>query len=251
VPFHRTDKGKIAWPKGISSEDRRFCRGIYSKIESFYRYVFNYRKHIGYQPYEADFAIGCSAGLDSTALAHIHVNTRTLLMGASVKDDSLIYINHNLRSKEEIAEDVHHVEQLASQLGCECCAVGVYLEPGNVQAQASAARYKALANSAQTRTVLLAHHANDVAETKLWQFLTGREPNGMNAFLTRHGVMYARPLLSFTREELERYVCVWNLTWKEDSTNCTSKYARNRIRQELIPWIKKELNPGIVKMLAK
>jgi tRNA(Ile)-lysidine synthase len=250
VPFRRTDKGKIAWPKGISSEDRRFCRGIYGKMEFFYRCVPNYRERIGCRPYEAGFVIGCSAGLDSTALTHIHVQTRTL-MGASVKDDSLIYINHNLRSNEEIAEDVRHVEKLAIQLGCGCCTVSVCLEPGNVQAQASVARYKALADNAQTRTVLLAHHANDVAETKLWQFLTGREPNGMSAFLTRHGVMYTRPLLSFTRDELERYVGIWNFTWKEDSTNCTSKYARNRIRQELIPWIEKELNPGIVKMLSK
>jgi tRNA(Ile)-lysidine synthase len=172
-------------------------------------------------------------------------------MGVSVKDDLLVYIDHNLRPRKEIVEDIRHVEQLAGQLDCQWVAVGVFLEPGNVQAQASAARYKALASSAETRTILLAHHANDIAETKLWQFITGREPNGISAFLTRHGVMYARPLLPFTRVELERYVRIWNLTWKEDSTNGTNKYARNRIRQELIPWIQKELNPGIVKMLAK
>lgn len=250
MPFRRTDKDKIIWPKGIASEDRRFCRSIYGKMELFYRCVPNYRKRIGCRPYEAEFSIGYSAGLDSTALAHIHVHTRTL-MGACVADDLLTYINHNLRPHEEIVEDVQHVKKLADHLGCKWDTISVSLEPGNVQAQASAARYKALASSAENRTVLLAHHANDIAETKLWQFLTGREPNGISEFLTRHGVMYARPLLSFTREELERYVRIWDLTWKEDSTNFTKKYARNRIRQELIPWIEKEVNPGIVKMLAK
>jgi tRNA(Ile)-lysidine synthase len=249
MPFHRTDKGKISWPKRISSADRRFCRGIYGSLEFFYRCVPTYRERIGCLPLVTNFAIACSAGLDSTVLAHAHAQARTL-MGESLRNDLLVYVNHNLRPPEEIDTDIQHVRGLSS-LGYSVQDINVVIEPGNIQAQASAARYEALAKEAQTRTVLLAHHANDVAETKLWQFLTGREPNGISEFLTRHRVMFARPLLPFTREDLEKYARIWDLSWHEDSTNQTNKYARNRIRQELIPWIEKEINPGIVKMLSR
>jgi tRNA(Ile)-lysidine synthase len=54
-----------------------------------------------------------------------------------------------------------------------------------------------------------------------------------------------------TRESIERYAKIWNLSWSEDSSNCKDKYTRNRIRNELIPWIKENVNAGIVKTLCQ
>ena len=104
--------------------------------------------------------------------------------------------------------------------------------------------------------VLLAHHANDVAESRLFQFLTGRDTGGIREdFVQRDEeseqyVIFKRPLLSFTKEDLVRYAEAWGLVWCEDRSNSTNKYTRNWIRNKLIPLIEKDLNPGIVKMLS-
>jgi tRNA(Ile)-lysidine synthase len=256
MPFRRTDEGKIIWPQGISSEDRRFCRDIYASLINH---------DIGRLPgtyaqaglkHGSNIIIGCSGGLDSTVLAHAYVQ-RTILrprLNDALISTTLMYVDHNLRSKDEIELDIQHVNYLANSLGVQSSIVKVKVQDGNVQAQAREARYDAMvrvAGQLDSASVYLAHHVNDVAETKLWQFLTGRQVIGINRTLVRNNIIFSRPLLDFTRDDLLRYAGIWSLNWHEDYTNSTDKYARNRIRHELIPWIEKELNPGVVKMLGK
>lgn len=261
--MRRTDKGKVVYPKGISAEDRRFCRDIYNHMIEFYKIVVPQNlTRVGFQKSDT-YLIACSGGLDSTVLAHAHAHTCTLLGWPLGK---IVYVNHNLRPDKEIIAEIAQVMELAHDLGYDPQHPLIEIpDEGNVQALARERRYDVLASIARKSqdehstvpdNILTAHHANDVAETKLWQFLTGRPVVGITEVMVwgrdaAESVFVARPLLPFTREDLSRYASIWGLKWAEDSSNGSSKYARNRIRQELIPWIEKELNPGIVKMLAK
>jgi tRNA(Ile)-lysidine synthase len=236
--MHKTDKGKISWPRGISSVDRRFCRRVYSTL---------CRKLLNYN---GPFIIACSGGIDSSMLAHAISMTSIIENNKVTK--KLVYINHNLRKPEELLYDMNHVSLFADTLGFECICKSVLVKEGNVQAKAREARYNALSQIANEcgGCVLLAHNANDVAETKLFQLLTCRVVTGIQKNIIWDGVVFHRPLLNLTRQDIERYMKIWGLDWAEDSTNKTNKYSRNRIRRELIPWIEKNLNPGIVKCLS-
>lgn len=240
MTLHRTDKAKISWPVGISAAERRLCRRIYKLIEP--------------DTNHNNILVGCSGGIDSTVLAH--ATAMTMQLNGNQAGRYIAYINHGLRTAQEIEKDINHVTALSASLKFNSFSQRVYLEEGNTQATARSARYDALADVARKvgAKVLIAHHANDVAETKLWQFLTGRPPVGINRVMVwgkEDPVIFLRPLLKITRNELLQYAKVWNLSWVEDSTNSSMKYTRNAVRKELIPWIEAYVNPGIVDMLAK
>ena len=247
--MHRTDVGKIPWPPKTTTRTKVFCRSIYNNL-----LITPTPNTIDYYP----VIIACSGGIDSTVLAHSFAMKNIISPLDKPYKPTLVYINHQLRAGEETSKDIAHVLGLANQLGCDAQTYSVEVKKGNVQAMARDARYKALTKAAvgigNGCSVLLAHNANDVAETKLFQFLTGRVVNGIESRVERtyygHSVTFWRPLLKHTREDLKRYVDIWGLGWAEDSTNGTGKYTRNRIRHELIPWVEENVNPSVVKTLA-
>jgi tRNA(Ile)-lysidine synthase len=238
MALHRTDRGKIPWPKGILAGEKQLCRKIYSALEPFRD--------------DKQVIIACSGGIDSTVLAHAFACAHKLKGFSGRKH--LLYVNHGLRPANEIKLDVDHVSKLAVDLnydGFFCRSVCV--EDGNTQAMARKARYDAINKEAVflDAKVLLAHHADDLVETKLWQFLTGRRPTGVSQTMSWNGEQrYYRPFLPFSREDLTEYARIWQITWVEDSSNATDKYVRNVIRHELIPFIKTNINPGILKTLC-
>jgi len=201
---------------------------------------------------ELDILVACSGGLDSTVLAHSVAMTRTLK--GSLCKAHIVYINHGLRPDDEIFKDISHVNSLGVDLKYSSIKFPrVHLRDGNTQAMARSARYDALTREARVigAKVLLAHHANDVAETKLWQFLTGRPTVGIEpSMIWDDTQLFLRPFLPITREELSTYAKAWSLEWSEDSSNSSDKYVRNIIRSELIPFIEDKINPGIIRMLS-
>lgn len=247
--MHRTDVGKIPWPPKTTTGTKVFCRSIYNNL-----LVTPTPNTIDHYP----VIIACSGGIDSTVLAHAFCMKNIISPLDKPYRPTLVYINHQLRDEEEIGKDIIHVLNLSNLLGFDIQAYAVEVKAGNVQAQAREARYKALTKAAidigNGCCVLLAHNANDVAETKLFQFLTGRVVNGIENHIVRthysKTVNFWRPLLRYTREDLIRYAGIWGLEWSEDSTNGTGKYTRNRIRNELIPWVEDNVNSSVVKVLA-
>ena len=252
MPFKRTDKGKINWPKGISKKDKAFCRKFYKAIDKYWE-----RNVVCLD--SSNTVIACSAGLDSCVLAHVYAQAKVLkdINGPT----KMVYVNHGLRFDSETKKDESHVRDFAKCLDFNSESIKVHVDlNGNVQALAREARYDALAdcktNDEVPHTVLLAHHANDVAESILFQTITGREVVGISSELhwkstSGKKTLFIRPLLGFTREDIRRYATIWGLDWVEDSSNQCTKYSRNKIRHDLIPWIEENMNPGIVKMLAK
>jgi tRNA(Ile)-lysidine synthase len=97
--------------------------------------------------------------------------------------------------------------------------------------------------------VVLAHHADDQAETVLMRLLRGSGMTGLSGMAYRNARGYVRPLLEITRSEIERYLRGCGLGWRNDASNSDTTYLRNRIRHQLLPLLE-EYNPAIRSCLA-
>jgi tRNA(Ile)-lysidine synthase len=98
--------------------------------------------------------------------------------------------------------------------------------------------------------VALGHTRNDQAETVLFRLLRGAAGAGLAGILPVTAECLVRPLLDVTRTQVEAFLRERGQTWREDSTNRSPQFARNRIRHELLPQLEREWNPGIMEALA-
>ena len=88
--------------------------------------------------------------------------------------------------------------------------------------------------------IVTAHHADDVAETFMINLSRGTGLDGLTGIPSQNGNII-RPMLPFSRKEIENYVLENKLKWREDSSNASDKYLRNKIRHHIIP-VFKEIN---------
>jgi tRNA(Ile)-lysidine synthase len=93
--------------------------------------------------------------------------------------------------------------------------------------------------------IATAHHLNDSVETVFYNFTKGCGIRGLHGILPKIEKII-RPLLFATKEEIENFAKKEGITWREDASNATDKYARNKIRHHVIP-ILKELNSNFEK----
>ena len=181
--------------------------------------------------------IAFSGGLDST-----------VLLCALKKADPpcpiiAVHVHHGLSPRA--ADWVAHCRNICAELD-----VPLHIEtievPRNtgkgLEAAARALRYDAMAKYIDAQTILLtAHHKDDQAETVLLQLLRGTGPAGMAAMprsTTFAGGRHARPLLDFTRTQLQHYAEAQELQWIEDPSNQSLELHRNVIRQKVMPLVK-------------
>jgi tRNA(Ile)-lysidine synthase len=92
--------------------------------------------------------------------------------------------------------------------------------------------------------ILTAHHLDDSLETFLINFTRGSGLDGFTGIPQQNGTII-RPLLSFSRNEIEVFAKENNVEWREDSSNASDNYLRNKLRHDVIP-ILKELNPSLL-----
>lgn len=92
--------------------------------------------------------------------------------------------------------------------------------------------------------ILTAHHADDNLETFLINLSRGTGLEGLTG-IPEQNEKVIRPLLAFSQEEMEEYARLNNIQWREDSSNASDKYLRNKIRHHLVPMLKK-LNPNFL-----
>ncbi|HEY9621374.1 MAG TPA: tRNA lysidine(34) synthetase TilS [Crinalium sp.] len=119
-------------------------------------------------------------------------------------------------------------------------------------------RYGALATLATELNypvVLTGHTASDRAETLLYNLMRGSGADGLQALTWQRGlipgIQLVRPLLDVTRRETARFCQDAQLQIWEDSTNCDRHYARNRIRQDLLPYLQDHFNPQVEQTLSQ
>ncbi|MBQ8168863.1 tRNA lysidine(34) synthetase TilS, partial [bacterium] len=156
-------------------------------------------------------------------------------------------LNHNWRGKESNDEEKKCKEF--------CKDITFYSEklPVDVphtETAARDARYDFFARCAQkfnSEVVLTAHNANDNAETLFYRMLKGTGLTGLEGIHEKRGLYY-RPLLSVYRNEIENYCLENKLKPNTDSSNFDTKYARNKIRQDIFPKLR-EISPDFEKKL--
>jgi tRNA(Ile)-lysidine synthase len=92
--------------------------------------------------------------------------------------------------------------------------------------------------------ILTAHHLDDSLETFLINLTRGTGLEGLTGIPTQNDKII-RPFLPFSRVEIEKYIQENNLQWREDSSNASDKYFRNKVRHAIVP-VLKELNPNLL-----
>lgn len=170
----------------------------------------------------ARYVVAVSGGVDSVAL---------LDMLTKVPGHELIvaHVDHGIRP--DSADDARFVADLATRYGLPFRLTRVELGEGASEEAARAARYaflRQIANDHDAR-IVTAHHANDVIETIAINLHRGTGWRGV----ATHGADIARPLLAVSKAQLHDYARRHNLRWREDSTNQSQRYLRNRIRQHV------------------
>ncbi|HEY4492256.1 MAG TPA: tRNA lysidine(34) synthetase TilS, partial [Acidobacteriota bacterium] len=182
--------------------------------------------------------VAYSGGPDSTCLL--------LVLRELRHDVSAIYVNHRLRGDESEQEErfvrnfcsAHNISLFVEQMQWK-------KKPANMEEAARKKRYRYFAKVAAAHgftKVALAHNQNDAVETFLLRLLRGSGPAGLAGLNPRRG-MYVRPLLSCTREEVLHCLKQKNAGWFQDTSNLTLQFKRNRIRNELIPYLEQSFNP--------
>lgn len=188
--------------------------------------------------------IAISGGIDSVVLAQLCHKLNF--------DFALAHCNFNLRGNESDADE-DFVLDLGEQLNVEVFVQNfdteAYAEENkcSIQMAARELRYDWFSELAQQLNfdyILTAHHADDNLETFLINFTRGTGLNGLTGIPEINGNI-ARPLLPFSRETIEAYAKSENIAWREDSSNSSRKYLRNKLRHDVIP-ILKEINPNVL-----
>lgn len=203
-------------------------------------------------------AVAFSGGADSTALLWVTAR-QGVLLGVDVV---ALHVNHGLLP-EALAWEAH-AQKVVDRLSASGAPVRLFVrrlvgEPAlgdSVEAWARRGRYAALAEAAReagATLVLLAHHADDQAETVLLQALRGAGPAGLAAMPERweaEGVAWRRPWLHHRRAVLHAAAQASGLPWVQDPSNAAPRFARNRLRQQVMPALEQAF-PQAVNVLGQ
>ena len=192
---------------------------------------------------------GFSGGADSTA---------ALLLAAEFKERfgytlEAVHFNHHLRGRESDREAAA-AAAFAEERGLPFRCVDLTVESsGSVENAAREARLRAWKELSEPRSaVVLGHHAGDRRENLLIRLLRGANSWGlssMRAISHVEGVTFLRPLLRSSREEIEAFLRAKGVvSWAQDSSNNSSHYLRNYLRNNVLPEIEARF-PGSLKGL--
>jgi tRNA(Ile)-lysidine synthase len=179
---------------------------------------------------------GVSGGMDSVSLLHA--------LASAGKEVVVLHLDHAWR--QDSSEDRRFVEELALRYGFLCFWERLNF-PGKLsEGEARRARWDFFLRASRRfgcRDLVLAHHADDQAETVLLRLLrgTGTGAVGMRSPARFGQLLVHRPWLGFWREEIAAYAHRHGLAWREDATNEDLRYARNFVRRRLFPWLERSL----------
>lgn len=196
--------------------------------------------------------IAYSGGLDSHVLLHLCAACRTIYPEFEF---SAAHVNHGLHADAD--HWGKHCSEICQSLGVSLSSliVDAYPQKGRSPEEvARTARYSALSPLVTDNTVLLtAQHLDDQAETILLQMLRGSGLSGLSGMAESasfgQGVLF-RPLLAYPRVELLDYATSNHLHWIEDPSNVDESYARNYLRQRVMPLLRQRW-PSASKTIAR
>jgi tRNA(Ile)-lysidine synthetase-like protein len=195
----------------------------------------------------ATWVVGFSGGLDSTVLLHRFAvslsNQRTLAAQTKLV---AVYVNHQLQAFADGWGK--HCAEVCRRLNVTFTEVKLIGKPGpgeSLEAWARNGRMKAISDEAKkypNPTILLAHHEQDQVETFIYRALRGAGSNGLASMQENaswFGVPVQRPLIHEARTSLSQYAQAQGLKWIDDPSNKDERMARNAIRAQVIPALRK------------
>lgn len=185
-----------------------------------------------------------SGGADSAAAAAGLVE---VLGGDAVL---LLHLNYALRDDSNRDEEV--VRELSRALGAELVVERPRLGAGNVQSEARDARYAAAEQMRRDRGldwIATGHTRTDLAETVIYRLATSPGRRALLGLRARNGAV-VRPLLALDRDRVRRLASEAGLPFRDDPSNAEPTYARNRIRNEVLP-VLREIGPGAEGTIAE
>ena len=193
--------------------------------------------------------LATSGGIDSMVMLHLFQQLESQI--------AIAHCNFQLRGVESF-EDQKFIQDYA-----DANAVPVYITQFDTTAFAEdyklstqvAARelrynwFYELLETEEYDYILTAHHADDNLETFLINLSRGTGLDGLTG-IPEQNENVVRPLLAFSQQEIEDYAKLNNIQWREDSSNASDKYVRNKIRHHLVPMLK-ELNSNFISSFQK
>ena len=193
--------------------------------------------------------LAISGGLDSMVMAHLFHQ-----LGYEI---ALAHCNFQLRGLESFGDqkfvqdfaEANNIPVFITQFDTQAFAKDYKL---STQVAARDLRYNwfyEILDSEKFDYILTAHHADDNIETFLINLSRGTGLEGLTGIPAQNGNII-RPLLIFSRQEIAHYAQESNIQWREDSSNASDKYLRNKIRHDLVPLLK-DLNPHFIESFQK
>ena len=193
--------------------------------------------------------LAVSGGLDSMVLLHLFQQLEYEI--------AVLHCNFQLRGLESFGDEdfirnyceENNISIFTTQFDTEAFAKDYKL---STQIAARELRYSWFYELLETHKfdyILTAHHADDNLETFIINLSRGTGLDGLVGIPEQNDKII-RPLLPFSREEILKYAKDKTIEWREDSSNASNKYLRNKIRHDLVP-VLKEINPNFLKAFQK
>ena len=198
--------------------------------------------------------IGVSGGPDSICLLHVLYGLKEKL-GIEIV---VAHVNHMLREVADL--ETEYVQNFCKKLGIQCYVKKAdILEISKTQKKGTEevgrqVRYDffdEVAKKTNSNKIATAHNSNDRAETVILNILRGSGLSGLKGIEPIRDNKYIRPLINTDRQDIENYCNDNKLEPKYDKTNNENIYTRNKVRNTVIPYIKKEFNPNIIKTINR
>lgn len=181
--------------------------------------------------------IACSSGLDSTALFQLLIQISKEFKTVKL---SIAHVNYGLRDQESDLDE-SFLSNIAKKYDVPFFVYRpkktqkTHREKIGVQAWARLERYQFFDSIVvKGWDVALAHTEDDLFENILLRISRGTSPLAVKGMSEFHGSFW-RPLLSIKKKELKSWLCTKNYPWREDETNASLAYSRNKIRLNVIP----------------
>ena len=199
--------------------------------------------------------VALSGGPDSVCLLHILYKLKKVInieLGA-------IHINHMLRG-EDSDNDEKYIGQLCDELGINYYVKRIDIEyiskNTNVSLEVAGRneRYKAFEEIRKNNNynkIAVAHNSNDQAETILMRMMRGTGLEGLTGIKAKRKDGVIRPILCLNRSEIERYCKENNLNPRIDASNYERVYSRNKVRLDILPYMKENFNKDIIDTLNR
>lgn len=198
--------------------------------------------------------IGVSGGPDSICLLNV-LNELKKELNFKIY---VAHINHMIR--KEADEETEYVKEFCKNIGVECFVKKinvVKIAKESKMGTEEAGRkirynfFEEVLKNTNSNKIATAHNNNDKVETIIMNILRGSGISGLKGLDPIRENKFIKPLIEVSREEIETYCEENKLNPKIDKSNSENIYTRNKVRNTVIPYIKKEFNPNILKTINR